>query len=215
MTNQGKLIVFEGIDGAGTTTQIEHYARHLRSQRRLVHVTREPSTGPIGSLLRLALSGRFAIGSSNQAQAMALLFAADRLDHIAHEIEPYLREGAVVLSDRYDLSSLAYQTATARADSVGGADMEAWVRSLNRFARRPDATVVLDVPAEVAEQRRKSRSGAPDIYEVNDLQVRLAALYLEAERLVPGDRILHIDANRDLPTVSEAVRAALDPIALS
>ncbi len=207
--SQGKLIVFEGIDGAGTTTQVEAYARHLRERRRAVHVTREPSTGPIGSFIRQALSGRVTLPSAHQAQIMALLFAADRLDHVASEIDPYLRDGGIVLCDRYDLSSLAYQTATA-ADPAA---MEGWVRTLNRHARRPDATVILHVPAEVAEQRRKHRSGAPELYEVSELQVRLAALYRDADRLVPGDHLVHLDGNRPLAAVTADVHAALDPIA--
>jgi dTMP kinase len=64
-TRSGRFIVFEGIDGAGTTTQAQLYSQHLRGMRRQVHVTREPSSGPIGSQLRLALAGRTAFGSAN------------------------------------------------------------------------------------------------------------------------------------------------------
>jgi dTMP kinase len=205
----GSLIVFEGIDGAGTTTQIERYAKRLRERRRLVHVTSEPSAGPIGTMLRQMLSGRLTLSGQHQAQLMALLFAADRLDHVANEIAPHLRDGAVVLCDRYDLSSLAYQTATARAEPR---EAEEWVRSLNRYAIRPDVTVVIDTTPQVAEQRRRGRTGAPELYEVSELQVRLAALYKDAERLVPGDRFIHLDGDADADAVSAAVNAALDPI---
>jgi dTMP kinase len=207
--SRGKFIVFEGIDGAGTTTAVAEYARHLKTHKRLVHVTREPSTGPIGALIRQALSGRLAFGAGSEAQTMALLFAADRLDHLEQEIEPHLRDGAVVLSDRYDLSSLAYQSATARNDA---SEIGAWIRSCNRFARRPDATVVIDVSPAVAEARRKGRSGAAELYEVSELQTRLCALYADAEKLVPGDRIVHIDGNRDLATVSADIRTAIDAL---
>lgn len=205
--HDGRFIVFEGIDGAGTTTQSERYAAFLRRERRVVHVTHQPSDGPIGSLLRLGLGGRLQLGASNQAQCMALLFAADRLDHVAHQIEPHLRDGAVVICDRYDLSSIAYQTATART-----ADREAfevWVRELNRYAPRPDATVVLDVTPEEAERRRHERLGALELYEETDLQRELAALYTRAESLVPGDRVIRVDGNRPLDEVSVAVQEAL------
>ncbi len=80
----GLFVVLEGIDGAGTTTQAERYAAHRRARRRLVHVTREPTSGPIGSQIRLVLTGRLALAAANQAELMALLFAADRLDHLEH-----------------------------------------------------------------------------------------------------------------------------------
>jgi len=208
--HDGRFIVFEGIDGAGTTTQSERYAAYLRRQRRVVHVTHQPSDGPIGSLLRLGLGGRLQLGASNQAQCMALLFAADRLDHVAHQIEPHLRDGAVVICDRYDLSSIAYQTTTARGEDA--AAFGAWVRELNRYAPRPDATIVLDVHPEEAERRRQERLGALELYEETELQKELAAAYARAEDLMPGDRILHVDGNGSLDEVSEAVEQALADI---
>lgn len=208
----GILIVFEGIDGAGTTTQAERYAAHLRAKRRLVHVTREPSTGPLGSLVRLVLTHRLAMPASHQAQTMALLFAADRLDHIASEIMPLLRDGYVVISDRYDLSSLTYQATTALDDGRDVGAMLAWIRELNRFARRPDVTLVLDVAAEVAAQRRRGRGGAHELFDDEALQARLAATYRRAEDLVPGDRLVHIDGGGDPDSVAREVAAALDPI---
>jgi dTMP kinase len=208
--HEGKFIVFEGIDGAGTTTQSERYAAFLRRDRRVVHVTREPSDGPVGTLLRLGLAGRLQLGASNQAQCMALLFAADRLDHVAHEIEPHLRDGAVVISDRYDLSSIAYQTATTREEDTAG--FESWVRSLNRYAPRPDATIVLEVSPEEAERRRQERLGALELYEESELQRQLVQLYARAESLVPGDRIIRIDGNQSLDAVTEAVQQALADI---
>ncbi|MCA9623399.1 MAG: dTMP kinase, partial [Myxococcales bacterium] len=172
-------MVFEGIDGAGTTTQSHRYAAYLRERRRPVHVTHEPSEGPVGLMLRLGLNSRLKLGASNQAQCMALLFAADRLDHVAHEIEPHLRDGTVVICDRYDMSSIAYQTATSRDDDKEA--FEAWVRALNRFAPRPDATIVLDVSPEEADRRRRARLEAQELYEDLDLQAQQAALYRDAE----------------------------------
>ncbi|MSP24018.1 MAG: dTMP kinase [Myxococcales bacterium] len=204
-------MVFEGIDGAGTTTQLARYGAHLRSLGQAVHLTREPSAGPVGSMLRLALSKRLELGGATHAQTMALLFAADRLDHVAHEIEPHLALGTHVLSDRYDLSSLAYQTATTEPAHNPGVDAVLWVRSLNRFALRPDATVVLDVSPDVAAQRRDTRAAQIELYERQDLQAKLAALYRDAERLVPGDCILHIDGNASADAVTFAVIAALAP----
>jgi len=206
----GVFVVIEGIDGAGTTTQCERYAAHLRAQKRLVHVTREPSAGPIGSLIRLVLTHRIVLPTSRQAESMALLFAADRLDHVESEIAPLLRDGYVVISDRYDLSSLAYQSITA-ASSDAKSTLD-WIRTLNRHAIRPDVTVVIDVSPEVAAQRRRARGGAAEIFDDADLQARLAAAYRGAESLVPGDRIAHIDGDGSPDDVAQAIITALAPI---
>ena len=206
MSRMGLFIVFEGIDGAGTTTQCDRYARHLRGLKRPVHVTREPSSGPVGSLLRLGLSGRVDLGG---APSMALLFAADRLDHVAQEIDPHLRDGTVVICDRYDMSSIAYQTATAPEKEAEA--FASWVRTLNRYAPRPDVVVVLDTDADVAERRRATRHGRPELFEEVELQRKLAAIYREPERLAPGERILRIDGNADVEAVASSVRDALAP----
>lgn len=210
--HDGVFVVFEGIDGSGTTTQADLYGRHLRGKRRLAHVTREPSHGPIGSLLRLVLSRRITMASGSHAETMALLFAADRLDHIEAEVLPLLREGYVVISDRYDLSSLLYQAVTAGADPAAGGDVVGWIRSLNRFARRPDATVVIDVPPEVAEVRRRARGGPAEIFDESDLQTRLARAYFRAEDVVPGDRVIHVDGTLPVEAVHASIVDALAPV---
>ena len=209
-TGDGLFVVFEGIDGAGTTTQCERYAARLRARRRLVHVTREPSTGPVGSMIRLALTHRLALPSAHQAETMALLFAADRLDHVAAEIEPHLRDGYVVLSDRYDLSSLAYQSTTSNSGDDAGT--VSWIRDLNRHARRPDLTLVLDVSPDVAAARRRARGGAAELFDAAEVQARLAAAYLGAEALVPGDRLVHIDGDAAPDVVEATIAAVLDAL---
>lgn len=208
---RGVFVVFEGIDGAGTSTQAERYAAHLRAAKRLVHVTREPSGGPVGSLLRLMLTHRVSLAGARQAELMALLFAADRLDHVGVEIEPLLRDGYVVISDRYDLSSLAYQAMTAEGGGDEPGAMVPWIRELNRHALRPDVTVVIDVAPELAEQRRRGRGGAQELFEQAELQARLAGAYRRAEQLVPGDRIVHVDGNGPIDEVTRAIAAALAP----
>jgi dTMP kinase len=211
-TGDGLFVVFEGIDGAGTTTQCERYAARLRARRRLVHVTREPSTGPVGSMIRLALTHRLSLPTTHQAQVMALLFAADRLDHVASEVDPHLRDGYVVLSDRYDLSSLAYQSTTASESEEESAGAVSWIRELNRHARRPDVTLVLNVSPDVAAARRRSRGGAAELFDDAEVQARLAEAYLSADSLVPGDRVVHIDGDASADVVEAAVAAVLDPL---
>src|SRR5580704_4218459 len=105
-SKRGRLVVLEGIDGAGTTTHVARLADRLRKLRQPVRATREPSDGPVGTLVRQVLSGRIVVpgGRAPGWATMALLFAADRMDHVESEVEPVLGEGGVVLSDRYDAS---------------------------------------------------------------------------------------------------------------
>jgi len=221
--HDGVFLVFEGIDGAGTTTQAERYAQHLRSRRRLVHVTREPSSGPVGSLIRLVLTHRLSFPALHHAEIMALLFAADRLDHAEEEVAPHLRDGSVVISDRYDLSSLAYQSATALSESgfparpsrptgaSGQTDVVAWIRELNRYAMRPDVTLVLDVSPDVAAARRRARGGAHELFDDADLQARLARAYRGAEELLPGDKVVHVNGDGHPDEVAVAIVQTLAP----
>jgi dTMP kinase len=209
--HDGVFVVFEGIDGAGTTTQAERYATYQRGRRRFVHVTREPSSGPIGALIRSVLIERVSLPSASQAEIMTLLFAADRLDHVDVEVAPHLREGSIVISDRYDLSSLAYQscTVTGARDPASIID---WIRQCNRHARRPDVTVVLDTSPEIAAARRRLRGGAREIFDDLELQARLAQAYRRAEQLVPGDRVIHVRGDDETEAVTQAIIAALEPV---
>ncbi|UQA59528.1 dTMP kinase [Polyangium aurulentum] len=209
--HDGVFVVFEGIDGAGTTTQSQRYAAWLRARRRLAHVTREPSGGPMGSLLRLVITQRVSLPATHRDAAMALLFAADRLDHVESEINPHLRDGYVVISDRYDLSSVIYQSMSGADEGPERTAFAAWIRDCNRYARRPDVTVVLDVSPEVAAQRRRNRGGASELFEEAELQAKLARAYLKAEEILPGDRIVHVDGDADVDAVAAAVIEALAP----
>jgi dTMP kinase len=211
----GRFIVVEGIDGAGTTTMVEELVKHERAARRAVHRTCQPSTGPIGAMIRQFLSRRLIVptefGPSPPGWAtMALLFASDRLDHLEAEVLPLLRDGVTVICDRYDLSSLAYQSVTSSAENqADAARVVQWIREINRHARRPDLTIILDVDPERAAQRRRQRGGGRDLYEDPELQVRLADAYAHAERLLPNDRLVHVDGNRSVEEVLAGAAAAI------
>lgn len=203
---EGKLIVLEGVDGAGTTTQSARLCAAL-AERTQVRQTREPSTGPVGALLRQALTGRWVSPGERGAQpphwaTLALLFAADRHDHLEVEVLPLLAAGVSVVSDRYYHSSVAYQSLSAGAslDTVG------WIRTLNQHARRPDLTIVLDVPAEVAEQRRNARGGR-ELFDEPELQRKLVDFYARLEAHFPGEAIVHVAGDRPIDEVSAAILA--------
>ncbi|HKP61207.1 MAG TPA: dTMP kinase [Polyangiales bacterium] len=200
---EGILIVLEGVDGAGTTTQTELLCNALRPSVP-VQSTREPSSGPIGALLRQALSGRWVTPTpfglrAPGAVTLALLFAADRQDHLEAEVSPLLGEGVSVISDRYYHSSVAYQSLT-------GAGSIEWIRELNKNARRPDLTIVLDVPADVAERRRRARGGR-ELFDEAQFQQQLGEFYAQLERHFPGEEIVHVSGDRPPETVAADVLA--------
>lgn len=203
----GHFIVLEGIDGSGTTTQGQALVAAFERAGQRAHFTHEPSALPIGLMLRRLIEGT-ADGERPDWDGMALLFAADRVQHVAQEIEPLLARGITVICDRYDLSSFAYQSATA----PDGPAALPWLRAINQRARRPDVTLVFDVEPTVAERRRLERGGRPELFERRELQRRLATLYADAEQLVPGDKILHVDANVGLEQVEANVMAALGQV---
>ena len=204
----GHFIVIEGIDGSGTTTQCALLADRLTENGLPVHTTREPSDGPIGVLIRQVLTGRVVVSGRQGARpfnwaTMATLFAADRLDHLEAEVMPNLTDGVTVICDRYDHSSVAYQTVSGG----GGEDISSWVRELNRHAKRPNLTLVLEVDPAAAASRRETRSGSPELYEVDEMQVELAEFYRKIDQLFPNDTIRHIDANCGIEAVAEAIWA--------
>lgn len=199
----GLFVVLEGIDGCGSTTHAKLLEKALRARGQEVLLTCEPSTGPIGSLIRQVLQRRLFVADATGPRnfdwsTMALLFAADRMDHLDSAVAPALRAGSIVISDRYDLSSLAYQSVTAHS----GSDPIPWIRQLNTQALRPDLTIVIDVPAEVAEERRRTRGGVEEMFEARELQARLATVYARAEELVPNDRVLHVSGVGELSEVA-------------
>ena len=187
-----RFIVIEGIDGSGTTTQSARLVAELTRRGVDAVSTCEPTPGPVGRLIRGALKRELTTDGGSPRSlpwtSMALLFAADRLDHVDSTIAPALAAGATVVCDRYVLSSLAYQSST----SPDGQGALPWIRAINARALRPDLTVVLDVPESVARERRESRGGTPELFEVQELQRRLADLYARAEELLPGEPVVHV-----------------------
>jgi dTMP kinase len=203
---EGLFIVLEGVDGAGTTTHTALLGQALRKKGLPITTTREPSDGPVGMLIRQILTGRVVVPgiSGNRPSSwstMALLFAADRLDHLEATIHPNLMDGVTVISDRYDFSSVAYQSVTAGVDE----DTVAWVRDINKHARRPDLTIVLDVEPSEAARRRKERSVGSEIYDDQDLQQLLAEFYADIEKHFPDDNVVHLDAMRSVEEVAADV----------
>lgn len=146
MTAQGLFIAFEGGDGAGKSTQVRLLAAALEALGREVVVTRQPGGTPLGAAIRdLVLHGDHV-----SARAEALLFAADKAHHVDQLIRPAMDRGAVVVTDRYTDSAVAYQGAGRDLGAAEVHDLQMWaVDSLV-----PDLTVIVDVPAEEGRRRR-------------------------------------------------------------
>ena len=199
----GHFIVLEGIDGSGTTTQASLLTKRFSENGLPAHMTAEPSDGPTGSLVRQILTGRIVSQRTPPTlpswKTMALLFAADRQDHIEAEIQPNLREGVTVLCDRYVYSSIIYQSLST--DIAGAAE---WIRELNRFAPEPDLVIYLQIPPEVAMRRRQRRDRKSEIYDDPDFQVLLAKEYDKMNALFPDTRIATIDSDQPMAVVTDA-----------
>jgi dTMP kinase len=190
----GVLVAIEGIDRAGTTTQAGILAEKLQAMGVTVHLTRQPSDGVLGAILRGILTG--ALEPMDQT-TLALLFAADRADHLQCEVEPALARGEMVISDRWYHSSLAYQ---------GRGDKWAWVRQINRHARTPNLTLFLDVPAVIAVGRR--RSEPEEIFDSLTEQREIAVGYRDTVALLEHDESIQVvDGTRSIEEVSEAILA--------
>ena len=142
------FVVFEGIDGAGLSTHSHLLYEYLLGRGYSAVLTKEPTDGLIGGLIRACLRGEW----RTDPLTLQLLFVADRSHHVNNLILPALRQGKIVISDRYMFSSIAYGT-------VSYGDYE-WLKLINSRFPVPDVTFVLDVPVEVALQRiRRTRFG--------------------------------------------------------
>ncbi len=203
--NSGRFVVFEGLDGAGTTTQAQLFTAWLQAHNRLVIQTAEPSKGPIGNMIRQALGSRIVqpTGERLTPQTMAALFSADRADHLACEIEPRLAAGVDVVCDRYALSSLAYQGMECDPE---------WVAALNAPYRPADLTIFLKISTTTAAKRRLSRAKTTfetaEIYETELLQKRVAEAYERAQSLRPNETIVFIDGEGTIEEIQAQCQAA-------
>ncbi|MEM2080830.1 MAG: dTMP kinase [Candidatus Bathyarchaeia archaeon] len=164
MTKRGAFICLEGLDGSGKTTQAKMLAEKLKSGYKAVY-TAEPSRGKIGAFIRKhCLYGEKRLSSAVEA----LLFAADRMEHVENEILPALQQGCLVISDRYLYSSIAYQGAA-------GLSIE-WIEKINEYALKPDLAVFIDVDPKVAMRRLKPERS---VMEKLETQQEVREIYLK------------------------------------
>ncbi len=193
------FIVFEGIDGAGTTTQTRLLVDRLTDAGVTAHLTNEPTNRPIGLLAREILAGTVPA----PPDSVAHVFAADRADHVAGSdgILSLLESGTTVVCDRYKYSSLAYQGLDAGLELVS---------LLNDRFPDPELLIFVDLPAEVGEERLAQRDRR-DIYENMSFQERVRRRYTEIlEELPPWVTLVTVDGTRPAQEVSEKIWEAVE-----
>ncbi|MEU3691108.1 dTMP kinase [Streptomyces narbonensis] len=200
----GFFIALEGGDGAGKSTQVQALAEWIRAKGHEVVVTREPGATPIGKRLRSILLDVSSAGLSNRAEA--LLYAADRAEHVDSLVRPALERGAIVLSDRYIDSSVAYQGAGRDLSPTEIARISRWATD----GLVPNLTVVLDVSPETARERFTE---APDRLESEppEFHARVRAGFLALAAADPS-RYLVVDAGQEPEDVTTVVRHRLDRV---
>lgn len=200
-----KFIVFEGIDGAGKTTQIVRLSEYLASKGISCITTAEPTDSEGGRHIRRILSGE--ISATNEE--LATLFAKDREYHntCVGGIEQTLSDGVTVISDRYYYSSLAYQGADVGLDKVMALNIG------NPHIRRPDLCIFLDLTPEQSLERIGVRDGeAREIFENTDTLRRTRAKFYEVFDILEarGEKIVKIDASRSIDEIARDIAQAVD-----
>ncbi|MEU4265084.1 dTMP kinase [Streptomyces argenteolus] len=200
----GFFLALEGGDGAGKSTQVEALADWIRAKGHEVVVTREPGATPVGKRLRSILLDVSSAGLSNRAEA--LLYAADRAEHVDSLVRPALERGAIVISDRYIDSSVAYQGAGRDLSPTEIARISRWATS----GLVPHLTVLLDVDPETARERFTE---APDRLESEpaEFHTRVRSGFLTLAAADPT-RYLVVDAGQEPETITTVVRHRLDQL---
>ncbi|MFD3651438.1 dTMP kinase [Streptomyces cyaneofuscatus] len=198
----GFFLALEGGDGAGKSTQVEALADWIRSKGHEVVVTREPGATPVGKRLRSILLDVSSAGLSNRAEA--LLYAADRAEHVDSVVRPALERGAIVISDRYIDSSVAYQGAGRDLAPTEIARISRWATS----GLVPHLTVLLDVDPRTARERFTE---APDRLESEpaEFHQRVRSGFLTLAAADPT-RYLVVDAGQEPEAITTVVRHRLD-----
>ncbi|MEE2624053.1 MAG: dTMP kinase [Verrucomicrobiota bacterium] len=192
----GLLIVLEGIDGTGKSTQAGLLAKSLRQEGHRVMLSREPTDGPFGRRLReSATSGRLSPEEELQ------LFHQDRREHVEKVIDPALQGGEIVILDRYYFSTMAYQ-------GVRGFDPGEIRRINEEFAPRPDLLLLLDLSLDTALERIGVRDGRGNEFEQRE-SLQLCSQIFHS---VQDDFLRVIDADQSIGEIHGAIMAAVEPL---
>ena len=198
----GRFITFEGIDGAGKSTQIALLVEALRARGRDVLCTREPGGTGVGEKLREML-----LGMEMHVDTEVMLMFAARREHLAVVIEPALAAGIWVVSDRFTDATYAYQVGGRGLEASRCDALEAWVHP----HLKPDLTLLFDLSPALAAARMEANGAKPDRFERERREFfeRVRAAYLERARREPG-RFHVIDAAQEPQAIAGEIALALD-----
>jgi dTMP kinase len=197
VNKKGVFIVIEGLDGSGKTTQAKTLTAKLCRTHNAIY-TAEPSKGKIGMFIR----NRVLYGEKRPPTAIeALLFAADRIEHVQNEVLPALAEGRVVICDRYVYSSLAYQ-------GSAGLNLD-WIETINQHALKPDLALFIDVDPEAVQARLKSRKSVMENLETQRKVREIYQKFIEKGELirVNGDKPKNMVADEILSAVTSFLKS--------
>lgn len=201
-----RFIVFEGIDGCGKSTQAKLLTERLNLEGIPVHLTSEPSSRPIGKMIRDIFAHRM----EADERTIAALFVADRLDHVVnHEegIRTKLEQGFTVICDRYYLSSYAYQGSLVPLD---------WVMKANALSvelAKPALHIFIDIPVELSMERISRSREQLEPYETHENLVRVRAAYLKVIELLKNEEhIVTIDGTQSIDWIAEQIWKSVEEI---
>lgn len=201
---RGWFITLEGVEGAGKSTLTAWLARDLQEAGRRVTATREPGTSSIGSVLRALLVDLDS--PSVTARTEALLFAADRSQHVAEVIWPALERGDVVVCDRYMDSSVAYQGVARELGAPEVRDLSMWASA----GLVPDLTVLIDLDPVVGIARKSaSETNKMEAEEDLDFHLEVRQAFLDMAANEP-DRFVVVDGDVPIEALYEQVWAAVN-----
>jgi len=193
--HEGVLIVFEGIDGTGKSTQLQLLAEYLRQHGHTVVTTKEPTEGTYGRQIRELYRNRATVTREEELE----MFLRDRRDHVNTVLDPALSRGAIVLCDRYYLSTMAYQ---------GAAGMDiADIAAKNGFAPPPDLAFIFQLRPESSIARiTEHRGEVPNDFEQKGYLEKVEKIF----NSLPFSYIEYIDADHSIDTVQRTVRQLVD-----
>ena len=188
-TRRMPFIAFEGLDGSGLSTQAFELKEGLGSKGYEVYLTKEPTDGLIGSLIRGVLRKELIVDS----ETLALLFAADRMLHTKNIIK-LLNDGVIVISDRYRMSSYAFQSTEIDWD---------WIKKINEKCITPDLTFIIDTPPLVCVRRIQKQRFHMELYEEIEKLEKIQEIYHKLAK--EKSNIFLIDGNRPVKSVSTEI----------
>lgn len=199
------MIVFEGLDGAGTTTQMKILGERLEKEGLKVFLTHEPTDNPIGLVVRQCLQHKF----TTTPNALGLLYSADRDDHLYNEeygIVNHLQNNEIVISDRYFYSSIAYQGVQCDLD---------FIYNINKEFPHPDFLIFVDTPSDDCITRIEKRGEEKELFEKVDFLTKVRKNYLRELNVIPEDvNVLVVDGRLSIEEVSEKIWEWIKPYLL-